>query len=105
VVTTACTNILQKKLSSGKWGKSSGQCIGKVVEDKGFIPNKSYKADELFASVDEITVLEYGQYGLIYTVASPVLKNLNRILRRMSHLKSSAMPHLYMPMDLSMLIR
>lgn len=72
-----------KKLSSGKWGKSSGQCIGKIVEGNGFIPNKSYTADEQFASVDEITVLEYGQYGLIYTVAAPVLKNLNSILRRM----------------------
>jgi len=70
-----------KKLSSGKWGKSSGQCIGKVVEGKGFIPNKSYKADELFASVDEITVLEYGQYGLIYTVAAPVLKKLEQYFK------------------------
>lgn len=70
-----------KKLSSGKWGKSSGQCIGKIVEGKGFIPNKSYTADEQFASVDEITVLEYGQYGLIYTVAAPVLKKLEQYFK------------------------
>jgi len=70
-----------KKLSSGKCGKSSGQCIGQIVEGKGFIPNKSYTADEQFASVDEITVLEYGQYGLIYTVAAPVLKKLEQYFK------------------------
>ena len=31
-----------KKLENGRWGKSSGKCIGKVVAGKGFIPNKYY---------------------------------------------------------------
>ena len=32
-----------KKLANGRWGKSSGRCIGKIVVGKGFIPNRYYR--------------------------------------------------------------
>ena len=102
-----------KKLDSGRWGKSSGKCIGKIVSGKGFIPNKYYlenrdasqgfgAANEMAggngtdgkcssvnkggescqgasaASLDEITILEYGQYAMVYKLADPVLSRLEQ---------------------------
>ena len=102
-----------KKLESGRWGKSSGKCIGKIVSGKGFIPNKDYlenrdasqsvgtvneeaerngtdgkcrsenKGGESrhgtsAASLDEITILEYGQYAMVYKLAAPVLSRLEQ---------------------------
>ena len=34
------------KLPSGNWGKKTDKCIGKIVPDKGFIPNKNYVSKE-----------------------------------------------------------
>lgn len=107
-----------KKLENGRWGKSSGKCIGKIVADKGFIPNKYYlenrsaepggscfndlcnnipdtnsgagdkdssvknAGESLWntstVSLDEITILEYGQYAMIYKLAAPVLSRLEQ---------------------------
>ena len=111
-----------KKLDSGRWGKSSSRCIGKVVVGKGFIPNKYYLANVVddqgvrtvshlsnskpntdssdlngkigsenngienhnlsyTASLDEITILEYGQYAMVYKLASPVLSMLEKYFK------------------------
>ena len=51
------------QLPSGKWGKKTGKTIGRIVADEGFIPNKNYYLYEGTQSLDEITVLEYGQYA------------------------------------------
>ena len=50
-----------KKYPDGRWGKSSGKCIGKVVVGKGFIPNKFYlenSTDDVSKGADEIVVLK-----------------------------------------------
>ena len=65
------------QLPSGRWGKKTGKCIGTIIPDTGFIPNKNY---HLYAgeedSLDDITVLEYGQYALIKSVAGDVYETL-----------------------------
>lgn len=63
------------KLASGKWGKKTGKSIGKIVPGTGFIPNRNYHLFSGEESQDEITVLEYGQYAVIDSVAEDV-KNL-----------------------------
>ena len=30
------------KLASGKWGKKTGKCIGSIIPEKGFVPNKNF---------------------------------------------------------------
>ena len=64
------------QLPSGRWGKKTGKSIGKIIPDKGFVPNRNdhlYTEDE---SQDEITILEYGQYDLIRSVADDVYTSL-----------------------------
>ena len=65
-----------QKLSSGDWGKKTGSCIGKIIPGTGFIPNKNFHLYKGEDSQDEITVLEYGQYALIETVAESILTSL-----------------------------
>ena len=65
-----------QKLPSGDWGKKTGNCIGKIVPGTGFIPNKNFHLYKGEDSQDEITVLEYGQYALIETVAEGILASL-----------------------------
>ena len=109
-----------KKLENGRWGKSSGKCIGQVVAGKGFIPNKYYLEERkpnqsvrpfndlckdvpdaaacngtgsnncsvnnggecrqgIYTTLlDEITILEYGQYAMAYKLANPVLSRLEQ---------------------------
>ena len=57
-------------------GKKTDNCIGKIVPDKGFIPNKNYVSKDHPESDDEITVLEYGQYTLVDQVAANVQRDL-----------------------------
>lgn len=66
------------RLASGRWGKRNGKCIGKIVEGVGFIPNKNYSQSAQGADEDAITVLEYGQYALIRSVAGDILDRLRR---------------------------
>ena len=66
------------QLPSGKWGKKTGKTIGRIVADEGFIPNKNYYLYEGTQSLDEITVLEYGQYALIGEMAHGILASLER---------------------------
>jgi len=63
------------KLPSGNWGKKTDKCIGTIIPDKGFIPNKNYTDAEQEAS-DEITILEYGQYELVEKIAVNVKRDL-----------------------------
>ena len=49
------------KLPSGNWGKKTDKCIGTIIPDKGFVPNKNYQDESIEEGQDEITVLEYGQ--------------------------------------------
>ncbi len=64
------------QLPSGKWGKKTGKSIGKIIPGTGFIPNKNYHLFLGENSQDDITILEYGQYALIETVAKDILDSL-----------------------------
>ena len=66
------------RLPSGKWGKKTGKSIGKIIPGTGFIPNKNYHLFLGEDSQDDITVLEYGQYALIETVAKDILDSLKQ---------------------------
>jgi len=66
------------RLPSGKWGKKTGKSIGTIIPDKGFIPNKNYCLYIGEESQDEITVLEYGQYALVKSVAADVKASLEK---------------------------
>ena len=59
-------------LSSGNWGKKTGKSIGKILPDIGFVPNKNYYLYQGGEALDEITVLEYGQYALIEAVSADI---------------------------------
>lgn len=59
-------------LPSGKWGKKTGKSIGTIIPDKGFVPNRNYHLYTGEESSDDISVLEYGQYALIESVARDV---------------------------------
>ena len=66
------------QLPSGRWGKKTGKCIGSIIPEKGFIPNRNYHLYEGTESQDEITVLEYGQYALIEEMSYDVLASLQK---------------------------
>ena len=74
------------RLPSGKWGKKTGKSIGTIIPGTGFIPNRNYHLFTGEESCDEITVLEYGQYALIETIAGSILS----FLRKNPHLHSVA---------------
>ena len=65
-------------LPSGKWGKKTGKSIGKIIPGKGFVPNKNYCLYTGEESQDEITVLEYGQYALVESVANDIKAELEK---------------------------
>lgn len=65
-------------LPSGKWGKKTGKAIGKIIEGKGFIPNRNYHLYSGEEDKDDITILEYGQYALIEAVCPDVKKSLEK---------------------------
>lgn len=64
------------RLPSGRWGKKTGKSIGTITAGDGFIPNRNYHLYKGGESLDEITVLEYGQYALIEEVAKDVYSAL-----------------------------
>ncbi len=70
------------KLPSGKWGRDSGHLIGKIIPDKGFIPNKRYLKDHedqgeiMFP--EGITDVAYGQYDLLISLSGDILKKLEK---------------------------
>lgn len=66
------------KLSSGKWGKKTGKCIGKIIPGVGFVSNKNYHLFKNEESIDDITILEYGQYALVDSIASDILELLKK---------------------------
>ncbi len=66
------------QLPSGKWGKKTGKCIGTIIPETGFVPNKNYCLYLGEESADEITVLEYGQYALIEAVAKDIKTALEK---------------------------
>ena len=70
------------KLSSGKWSSDSGYCIGKIVPDIGFCPNKKYikELDEIRGAMfsDSITDVSYGQYALLQTLTGDILRKLQQ---------------------------
>ena len=68
------------KLPSGKWSSDYGYLIGKILSEKGFIPNKRYlkelgQQDAVFFS-DGITDVAYGQYALLIFLSEDILKKL-----------------------------
>lgn len=68
------------QLPSGKWGKKTGKCIGTIIPEKGFIPNKNFGLyqEEYELQQEELTVLEYGQYALAYEVAKEIRESLEK---------------------------
>lgn len=62
-------------LTSGKWGKKSGPCIGSIIPDVGFKPNKNFLESDI---ADSITVIDYGQYAFIEEAASSVRQDLEQ---------------------------
>ena len=81
------------KLPSGKWSSSSGDLIGKIIPDVGFVPNKRYQkeldleqkqkeADEKKAAFamysDEITDHAFGQYDLLMHLSNDVYERLKK---------------------------
>ena len=65
-------------LKSGKWGKKTGACIGKIIPGTSFVPNRNYHLYTGEESRDEITLLEYGQYALIEAVGADVMAALDK---------------------------
>lgn len=65
-------------LASGKWGKKTGKCIGKIIPEKGFVKNRNYHLYSQEDSPDDITLVDYGQYGLIEAVAIQIKQNLEK---------------------------
>lgn len=63
-------------LPSGKWGKKTGKSIGTIIPQKGFVPNRNYYLYTGDESQDDISILEYGQYALIESVASEIKTTL-----------------------------
>lgn len=68
------------KLPSGKWSSDYGYLIGKILSDKGFIPNKRYlkelgKQGTVIFS-DGITDVAYGQYALLHHLSNDILEKL-----------------------------
>ena len=66
------------QLPSGRWGKKTGKCIGTIIPGKGFTPNRNYPLYAGEESPDEITILEYGQYALLFTVAAEIQESLEK---------------------------
>jgi len=65
-------------LPSGKWGKKTGKSIGTIIPDKGFVPNRNYHLYTGEESQDDISILEYGQYALVESVAKDVKSALEK---------------------------
>ncbi|MCH3916673.1 MAG: transposase [Spirochaetia bacterium] len=61
-----------RKLADGKWGTSTGKCIGKIIPGVGFAPNANYGT----CHDDELTILEYGQYALLMSLAGETFADL-----------------------------
>ena len=76
------------KLQSGKWGTKTDSCIGKIIPNIGFCPNKNYDITD-----ETITILEYGQYGLLYNITNEIIENLKACfpLEKASQIYSYAM--------------
>ena len=76
----------EKSSVTGKWTSDGGILIGKIIEDKGFIPNKRYLKE--FAQVntseatnifdDSITDVSYGSYALIKFLSEDILERLEK---------------------------
>lgn len=68
------------KLPSGKWSSDYGYLIGKILSDKGFIPNKRYLKElgeqGIVTFSDGITDVAYGQYALLHHLSSDILEKL-----------------------------
>ena len=71
------------KLASGKWSSDYGYCIGKILPDRGFIPNKRYlrEAEEQNAAAfsDSMTDVAYGQYELLRALTPDILARLCKV--------------------------
>ena len=67
-------------LPSGRWGKKTGKSIGTIIPEKGFKPNKNYALyqEDYDIAQDELTVLEYGQYALVYELAKEIRISLEK---------------------------
>ena len=70
------------KLPSGSWSSDYGYLIGKILPEKGFIPNKRYlkelESQGKFSFPDSITDVAYGQYALLLYLSGDVLERLEK---------------------------
>ncbi len=69
-----------KKLPSGKWSNDYSYLIGKILSDKGFIPNIRYLKElgeqGTVTFSDGITDITYGQYALLHHLSNDILEKL-----------------------------
>lgn len=68
------------KLPSGRWSSDYGYLIGKILPEKGFIPNKRYMMElenqGKISFADGITDVAYGQYALLTFLSGDILEKL-----------------------------
>ena len=65
------------RLNSGRWGRKTGKNIGAIIPGTGFVPNTNYPYyTGGLTEKDEITIVEYGQYALVETIAQTILRQL-----------------------------
>ena len=71
------------KLPNGTWSNNYGYLIGKILPDKGFIPNKRYLKEinqqDVVVFDDAITDVAYGQYALLAFLSNDVLEKLEKV--------------------------
>ena len=70
------------KLPNGRWSNDYGYCIGKILPEMGFCPNKRYtkELEEQNGAVfsDSTTDVAYGQYALLNALTKDILERLRR---------------------------
>ena len=74
------------KKPDGRWTRTSGTLIGKILPGIGFVPNKRYMREEeekaalesadRVVFMDEITDVAYGNYGLLLWLSTDVYNKL-----------------------------
>lgn len=68
------------KLSDGTWSSDWGYCIGKIIPEIGFIPNRRYQKEleeqRQISFSDSTTDVAYGQYALLQEISRDVLAKL-----------------------------
>ncbi len=82
-----CSN---QKGEDGKWRLKMGDIIGSIKEGIGFIPNDNFCCEE------KVTVVEYGQYAIVYEASKAVLADLRVFFNPLDATRIYVLALLYM---------